>query len=141
MCFTFSIFNIESSSCSILFSLSVYRIFVLCCVFIFLPPHPLVAESESRKAFRNMFPEAPITNRTLEDQQDAMLAQQEAQLRSLRERSMYSNSCNGQLSVVDVGRIPRQNLIKNTCTVKFCLCDDPKFRLVPNTRTNFLFSR
>lgn len=42
-------------------------------------------DSESRRAFRGMFPEAPVTNTTLESQQDAMLRQQEATLRAIRE--------------------------------------------------------
>ncbi|WAR23777.1 CSPP1-like protein [Mya arenaria] len=45
-------------------------------------------DTESRRALRSMFPEAPVTNNTLETQQEAMLRQQEEQLRSLRERNV-----------------------------------------------------
>ncbi|XP_052256137.1 centrosome and spindle pole associated protein 1-like isoform X4 [Dreissena polymorpha] len=41
-------------------------------------------DSDSRRALRSMFPEAPVTNTTLETQQEAMLRQQEEQLRNLR---------------------------------------------------------
>ncbi|XP_060608571.1 centrosome and spindle pole associated protein 1-like [Ruditapes philippinarum] len=44
------------------------------------------AGTDSRRQFRSMFPEAPVTNTTLETQQDAMLRHQEEQLRNLRER-------------------------------------------------------
>ncbi|KAL4236535.1 positive regulation of cytokinesis [Mactra antiquata] len=46
-------------------------------------------DTDSRRAFRSMFPDAPVTNTTLEAQQDAMIRQQEEQLRSLRERNVY----------------------------------------------------
>ncbi|KAH3695707.1 hypothetical protein DPMN_083165 [Dreissena polymorpha] len=46
-------------------------------------------DSDSRRALRSMFPEAPVTNTTLETQQEAMLRQQEEQLRNLRGKNDY----------------------------------------------------
>lgn len=46
-------------------------------------------DTESRKAFRSMFPDAPTSNETLEAQQDALLRHQEDTLKSMKETSKY----------------------------------------------------
>ncbi|KAK3606135.1 hypothetical protein CHS0354_010764 [Potamilus streckersoni] len=46
-------------------------------------------DGNSRRAFRSMFPENPVTNSALEMQQDAMLRQQEAQLQTLKDKGRY----------------------------------------------------
>ncbi|XP_062584637.1 centrosome and spindle pole associated protein 1-like isoform X7 [Saccostrea cucullata] len=43
-------------------------------------------DTESRKAFRSMFPDAPTSNETLEAQQDALLRHQEDTLKSMKEQ-------------------------------------------------------
>ena len=50
---------------------------------------PIEDDTESKRAFRSMYPEAPVTNVNLEAQQDAMLRQQEATLRAIREGRKY----------------------------------------------------
>uniref|UniRef100_A0A8W8ISA6 Centrosome and spindle pole-associated protein 1 C-terminal domain-containing protein n=1 Tax=Magallana gigas TaxID=29159 RepID=A0A8W8ISA6_MAGGI len=42
-------------------------------------------DTESRKAFRSMFPDAPTSSETLEAQQDALLRHQEDTLKSMKE--------------------------------------------------------
>lgn len=46
-------------------------------------------DTESRKAFRSMFPDAPTSSETLEAQQDALLRHQEDTLKSMKETSKY----------------------------------------------------
>lgn len=45
-------------------------------------------DTESRKAFRSMFPDAPTSGETLEAQQDALLRHQEDTLKSMKETSL-----------------------------------------------------
>ena len=54
----------------------------------FLPPL-ILDKSSSRKAFREIYRDAPQTNSALETQQDALLRQQEATLRAIREGRKY----------------------------------------------------
>ena len=48
-------------------------------------------DTESRRAFRSMFPDAPTSNETLEAQQDALLRHQEDTLKSMKEQSEYTH--------------------------------------------------
>ncbi|XP_033737874.1 centrosome and spindle pole-associated protein 1-like isoform X6 [Pecten maximus] len=76
-------------------------------------------DTESRRAFRSMFPEQPYTNTTLESQQDAMLRQQNEQIRTLkdrmtragllsRERTHVINKPQGYVPPNDLGMSARQ---------------------------------
>ncbi|CAG5121166.1 unnamed protein product, partial [Candidula unifasciata] len=49
-------------------------------------------DSDSRKQFRKLFPDEPITAEALETQQAALLIQQEQRLLSIRERSAYDGT-------------------------------------------------
>ena len=62
--------------------------------FFFISSKFSIAGTDSRRQFRSMFPEAPVTNTTLETQQDAMLRHQEEQLRNLRDRSRSKYDAN-----------------------------------------------
>jgi hypothetical protein len=47
-------------------------------------------DSDSRRAFRSMFPDAPTSNSALESQQDALLRHQEDRLKNMKDRSKLS---------------------------------------------------
>ncbi|XP_052690317.1 centrosome and spindle pole associated protein 1-like isoform X40 [Crassostrea angulata] len=51
-------------------------------------------DTESRKAFRSMFPDAPTSSETLEAQQDALLRHQEDTLKSMKETITVEDKCN-----------------------------------------------
>ncbi|XP_056019000.1 centrosome and spindle pole-associated protein 1-like isoform X35 [Ostrea edulis] len=51
-------------------------------------------DTESRKAFRSMFPDAPTSNETLEAQQDALLRHQEDTLKSMKEQRFTPTNYN-----------------------------------------------
>ncbi|KAK3091207.1 hypothetical protein FSP39_017968 [Pinctada imbricata] len=50
-------------------------------------------DTDSRRAFRSMFPDAPVTNSALETQQDAMLRHQEDTLKNLKDRKLCNLAC------------------------------------------------
>ncbi|XP_060072577.1 centrosome and spindle pole-associated protein 1-like isoform X2 [Ylistrum balloti] len=73
-------------------------------------------DTESRRAFRSMFPEQPYTNTTLESQQDAMLRQQNEQIRTLKDRSYVPPNDLGMSARQGTGT-PRSLLQANTAFI------------------------
>ncbi|XP_021345259.1 trichohyalin-like [Mizuhopecten yessoensis] len=73
-------------------------------------------DTESRRAFRSMFPEQPYTNNTLESQQDAMLRQQNEQIRTLKDRSYVPPNDLGMSARQGTGT-PRSLLQANTAFI------------------------
>ncbi|XP_078318361.1 uncharacterized protein LOC111120690 isoform X12 [Crassostrea virginica] len=66
-------------------------------------------DTESRRAFRSMFPDAPTSNETLEAQQDALLRHQEDTLKSMKEQRYTPtnyNSWKGRRSERSLGAPP-----------------------------------
>lgn len=73
-------------------------------------------DTESRRAFRSMFPDQPYTNTKLESQQDAMLRQQSEQIRTLKDKSYVPPSDLGMAARQGTGT-PRSLLQANTAFI------------------------